>query len=244
LTFRCLTGKQVRTMTDSIQNINLAELKLDGPTRQLLQRLMNHIEVLTAENTQLRAENQQLRDEIARLKGEKGKPSVKANRAGKPGEPAEPKKASREKTEGETEQRVPRGERIKIDREQVVPVDRSQVPADVEHRGYREVVVQNIVFRRDTVLYRLERLYSPSTGQLYEARLPEGMQGQSYGSELEALVIMLYFELRVPEEKILRLLQSQGIVISAGQISNILIKKHLQKFAQERRAVLRLAAGG
>jgi len=52
-------------------------------------------------------------------------------------------------------------------------------------------------------------------------------------------VIMLYFELRVPEEKILNLLQSAGIVISAGQISNILIKKHLQVFAEERKDVLR-----
>jgi hypothetical protein len=50
---------------------------------------------------------------------------------------------------------------------------------------------------------------------------------------------MLYFELRVPEEKILTRLQALGLVISAGEISNILIKKHLALFADERKAVLR-----
>lgn len=87
-------------------------------------------------------------------------------------------------------------------------------------------------------MYRLERLYSPSTGQLYEARLPENLRGQSYGSELAAFVLMLYFELRVPQEKILLLLQSQGIVISAGEISNICSRKYLRQFSQERDAVL------
>jgi len=100
--------------------------------------------------------------------------------------------------------------------------------------------VQNLLFQTDTVRYRLERLYSESTGHFYEASLPEALQGQSYGSELQAFVLMLSFELRVPEEKILNLLQSQGIVISAGQISNILIQKQLGLFAEERKAGLRV----
>ncbi len=65
------------------------------------------------------------------------------------------------------------------------------------------MTLQNIVFKTDTVLYRLERLYSASTGKLYEAQLPVGVRGQSYGKELEAFAIMLYYELRVPQEKII-----------------------------------------
>ena len=45
---------------------------------------------------------------------------------------------------------------------------------------------------------------------MYEAELPVGVRGQSYGKELEAFAIMLYYELRVPQEKILKLLQSQN----------------------------------
>ena len=44
----------------------------------------------------------------------------------------------------------------------VVKLDRGQLPKDVIHRGYREVTIQNIVFKTDNVLYRLERLYSAS----------------------------------------------------------------------------------
>lgn len=224
---------------ESLRSIDLTELNLDTPTRELVQRLLNCIETLVAELNEALAEIERLRDEIARLKGEKGKPRIKPNRSPDQAIPAEPRRERRSKSRAASGQRVPRKERIKIDREEVIKLDRSQLPPDVEHRGYRDVIVQNIIFKTDNVRYRLERVYSESKAHFYEASLPEALQGQSYGSELQAFVIMLYFELRVPEEKILNLLQSQGIVISAGQISNILIKKHLRLFAEERRAVLR-----
>jgi len=223
----------------SLQDIDLAELNLDPPAHELVQRLLNCMETLVAELDELRAENQRLRDEIARLKGEKGKPKIKANRSPDQATDSKPRPDRRSKSRADSGQRVPRKERIKIDREEVIHLDRSLLPPDVVHRGYRDVVIQNIIFKTDNVRYRLERVYSESKGQFYEASLPESLQKQRYGSELQAFVIMLYFDLRVPEEKTLNLLQSAGIVISAGQISNILIKKHLNLFAEGRKAVLR-----
>src|SRR5712692_7222642 len=67
-------------MSDSLRGLDLSQLNVDDATRQLLQRLLNHIETLEAENQALRDEIQQLRDEIARLKGQKPKPQFKANR--------------------------------------------------------------------------------------------------------------------------------------------------------------------
>jgi hypothetical protein len=235
-----------------LQDIDLAELNLDPATSKLVQRLLNCIETLIEDLNEAQAEIQRLRDEIARLKGEKGKPKFKANRprdvndddkdtsGSDPDQTSGDKPRSNRKPKSDTDSgpSVPRGERIEVDREEVVKLDRSQLPPDLEHRGYRDVVIQNIVFETDTVRYRLERLYSKSEDKFYEASLPEALKRQRYGSELQAFVIMLYFELRVTEEKILDLLQSAGIVISAGQISNILIKKHLQMFAEERKAML------
>jgi len=66
------------------------------------------------------------------------------------------------------------------------------------------------------VRYRIERLYSESENEFYADSLPAALQKQRYGSELQAFVIMFYFELRVTEEKILNLLQAAGNVISAG----------------------------
>ena len=234
-----------------LQDIDLAELNLDPATSKLVRRLLNCIETLVEDLDEAQTEIQRLRDELARLKGEKGQPKFKASRpldddddhatSGSAPDQTngdQPRSNRKPKSDPDAGQSVPRSEQIAVDREEVVNLDRSQLPPDVEHRGYRDVVIQNIIFETDTVRYRLERFYSESAGEFYEASLPEALKRQRYGSELQAFVIMLYFELRVPEEKILNLLQSAGIVISAGQISNILIKKHLEMFAEERKAML------
>lgn len=108
-----------------------------------------------------------------------------------------------------------------------------------QHRGYREVVIQNIKFESDNVLYRLERMYSPSAGKFYEAKLPGGLNQQRYGNESRAFILRLYFELRTPEEKILEMLRSEAIVISAGAISEIITHKQCALFEQERQAIVR-----
>ena len=84
-------------MEDALSNINLEELNLDAPVRKLVQRLLNHIEILTKEVSELGAENQRLRDENARLKGEQGKPEIKANKKVEEKSEAEAKKKEQTK---------------------------------------------------------------------------------------------------------------------------------------------------
>ena len=226
-------------MTAPLHTIDLTELHLDQPTRDVLQRLLNHVELLTAERDELRVENPRLRDEIAHLKGDKGQPGIQANGSPKPVTPPAPRQESRARSDAGSGTAPPRDERLKIDREPVMRLDRSCLPADVEHRGYRAVVGQHLLFQTDTVRYRWERLSAKRTGQRYEASWPEALRGQAFGSELHAFVLTLDVELRVPEAKLLHLLQAQGRVISAGQISNSVIQKPLGLFAEERKAVLR-----
>lgn len=226
-------------MKDDLAKINLAEYKLDPAVRKLFEQLINHIEILTQENRQLKEERQQLRDELARLKGEKGKPHIKANKKGEEKSEADEKKKEQTQRPVKKEAVGERRERIKIDREEVRKLARHELPEDVEHRGYREVVIQNIKFESDNVLYRLERMYSPGDGKFYEAKLPGGLEHQRYGNELRAFVLRQYFELRTPEEKILEMLWSEGLVISAGEVSRIITDKHIELFEQERKELVK-----
>lgn len=227
---------------DWLQDLDQYAENLDSNGRALLARLLNYIEELSSVNQELRIENQRLKDEIAALKGLKGKPDIKPNRqpdlleASKSGQNQDGKKEKKKREK--TADRLPRSQQIKIDREEIIRLDRSQLPEDVIPRGYREVTIQNIIFKTDTVVYRLEKLYSPTTKKFYEAQLSPGLKGKSYGGELEAFILMLYYQLRVPEEKIVKLLQAQGIVISAGKISNLISQQYLEEFKSERNAVL------
>ena len=44
-----------------------------------------------------------------------------------------------------------------MDREQVVPVDPACLPPDAEFKGYEDVVVQDVLFRTDNVLFHQEK---------------------------------------------------------------------------------------
>ena len=48
-------------------------------------------------------------------------------------------------------------------------MDRRTLPADAVRKGYEEVVVQEVVFRTDTIRFRKEKWYDRSTGQTYPA---------------------------------------------------------------------------
>jgi regulator of replication initiation timing len=64
-----------------LENIDPKEIQdLEG-ARQAMVLLLNLVEELLAENRALREENQHLRDEINRLKGEQGKPDIRANKS-------------------------------------------------------------------------------------------------------------------------------------------------------------------
>jgi len=61
------------------EEIDLSNIQ-DENARQLIARLLNLIEALSADLRDAQAENQRLRDEINRLKGEHGKPKFKPNK--------------------------------------------------------------------------------------------------------------------------------------------------------------------
>ena len=206
----------------------------DENARQLIRKLLNLIEQLSADLRDAQAENQRLRDEINRLKGEQGKPQFKAQ---KPEAPAPATDHSSEKERRKPRQRHKKSKQaeIQIDREEVLEVPSEDLPADAEFKGYERVVVQDIVIKTDNVCFHKEKFYSASTQQSYQAELPRGYDGQ-YGPGVKALVPALYFGMGSSEPKILEFLVNAGIQISAGQVSNFVIKEQ-DEFHAEKDAV-------
>ena len=189
-------------------------------TRQLVQQLLNVLEDVMADLRAAQAENQRLRDELNRLKGEQGAPAIKANT---PQPPPKDHSSEQERRKPKTWSKGRKTDRIAIDREQVVQVDPTCLPSEAVFKGYEDVVVQDVIFRTDNVLFHKEKFYSPSQHQTYLASLPQGYCGQ-FGPGLKSLALVLYFGAQMSEPKVAELLRSVGVQISDGQVSNLLIK--------------------
>jgi len=200
-------------------NLDLTRIQ-DENTRELVGRLLNLIEKLTADLRDAQAEIQRLRDENNRLKGEQGKPKIKANTT-KP--PAEDHSSEKERHKTRQRHKSSKNADIHIDREQKLEVDKALLPEDAEFKGCEDVVVQDIRLGTDNVLFHKEKYYSRSTRQSYEAELPRGYSGQ-YGPGIQAVVLTFYYGMQASEPKILEFLENVGIRISKGEISNWLIQ--------------------
>jgi hypothetical protein len=159
---------------------------------------------------------------ITALLGEQGKPEIKAKNT----------KGFTKNHSSEKERQTPKkhsksskNESIKIDREEILEYPHSQLPSDAQFKGYEEVIVQDIRLTTDNVLFRKQKYYSPSEGKIYLAELPLGYEGE-FGPGVKALVISLYYGGNMTQGKLLEFLEDIGISMSAGHLSNLLIKNH------------------
>lgn len=189
--------------------------------RQAIVMLLNLVEDIKSENQNLREQNQRLRDEINRLKGEQGKPDIKPNKKKKNESTSTDYSSEKERHRPKKRRKQSKTEKIETDREQVLEVDPETLPEDAEFKGYEDVVVQDIKIETDNILFRKEKYYSPSQHKVYIADLPVGYKGQ-FGPGIKSWVVVMYFAMNVTEPKILTFLETVGIYISTGQISNIL----------------------
>ena len=197
----------------------------DESVRQVVFYLMNLVEKLSAKVQEQAEEIERLGEENNRLKGEQGKPKIKANTS------ARELSSEKERRESKPHHKENKQTKIRIDRVEVVKVDQERLPPDAQFKGYEEVIVQDIEFRTENIEFRKEKYYSPSHQQTYLAELPAGYQGQ-FGPGVRAWVLALYYAGGMSEPKILELLETVGMHISAGQLSDLLIKDQEQFHAE------------
>jgi hypothetical protein len=200
------------------EDINLDAIQEEN-ARELVKRLLNMIEQLSAEGGELRIENQRLRDEVNRMKGEQGKPNIRGDQIGRGG-------SADHSSETERHQKRKRHKKSKqsnvpIQREEVLKVDRARLPADAKYKGYETVVVQDVRIQAENVRFYKEKYYSASKHKTYLAELPPGYAGQ-FGPGIRSLALTLYYGVGTSEPKIQEFLENLGVQISKGEVSNML----------------------
>jgi hypothetical protein len=102
----------------------------DERVRQVVIELMNLVESLSGKLSERDAVIQQLRDELNRIKGEQGKPKIKANK------PTTDLSWEKERRESKPRNMRSKQDQIPINREVVLKVDQEHLPADAIFKGY------------------------------------------------------------------------------------------------------------
>lgn len=210
----------------------------DPQTRHLVQQLANLLEQALTDTDGLRAEVQRLKDEINRLKGEQGKPHVKPSKpAPAATDPSSDHSSEQPRKRPATWKKGAKNHRIVVTRTQTVRLDPATLPSDALFKGYERVVVQNLRLTPDNVTFERAKFYAPSTGKTYLAPLPPGYTG-GFGPDLRALMLSLHHVGNVSQPALHTLLTHAGIVISSGQVNNLLVAGH-ERFHHEKQAIRR-----
>lgn len=202
-----------------IEHINPETIDNLEDARLTIRALLNMLESVLSTSQGQQEEIQKLKDEVNRLKGEQGKPTILASKkpVDKDHSSEQERRQSKERKKGKK-----RGT-VVIHDTQKLTIDKSELPSDAEFKGYKEVVVQDIIITPNNICFQKAQYYSPSTKSSYLAPMPDGYEGE-FGPGLRALIPAFYHGAGMTEPKISEFLEQFEIVISTGQISNILTK--------------------
>src|SRR5437763_15803611 len=166
------------------------------------------------------------RDEIARLKGLKGRPSIKPSGMENATEPKPGGKRAKRRGRGKVTPRVASETKVL----------RVAVPQGSQFKGYEPYQVQDLVLTARVMCYRRERWLTPD-GETIVAPLPGGIRGH-FGPELRRFVLMQHHQGQVTVERLVTLLQAIGVSSSRRQVVRLLIDEQ-DDFLTESREVLR-----
>lgn len=163
-------------------------------------------------------EIQELRDEIQRLKKTTLRPKIKPSRLLKP--PPADTSGPQKKRPGSAKRHKTKALRIDVD-QVIEPAD---LPPGARLEGYRDFVVQDIVVETRNTRYR-RAVYRLGDGTLLVAQRPADVDSH-FGPALREFILLQAHQNHVTQGRLLEHLRELGVDISAGQLSNILLKGH------------------
>lgn len=218
---------------DVLKELDIFLAHIDDKTKETILSLLNIIETKAKEINELRTQLQELRDEINRFKGEQGKPDIKPNKKNKEHNDVSSEK---ERKKNKPWKKRKKNRNLKIDDTIKCRIDKDKLPDDAQFKGYKTVVVQGLKIESNNILFKKEIYYSPSLKKAYIADLPDGYDG-GFDATIKSSIIILKNVCNVSETKILDFLTNIGVDISAGSISNMLIKDK-EQFHEEKTEIV------
>lgn len=218
----------------TLDDLDIDLKSITNPTlRQAIRRLSNLVEDAALANTRLKAENQALRDEIARLKGEQGKPNIRGNNRGDTSDDSsESQRKAPPKRPGA---KGSKNQQLTVTQTRVVTLDRTTLPEDAVPKGYTTSIIQDLVITTEVVELKRETYYSPSQRREFTAPVPAGYDG-AFGPQLKSLALLLKTPGNMTEPAITRLFQSFGVAIEQSSVDRMLLKRK-QPFHDEKTAI-------
>jgi hypothetical protein len=202
-------------------NINPDEIE-DERYANAFRILFAIVEMLNEENVALKAEIQILRDEINLLKGEQTKPNIRGSKKNDDISSENERKQLKPLKNRESNSRI---DKTEVHNTETCNAERSTLTEDAVFKGYRHVVIRDIIVKPWNTEYLIELFYSPSKNETYSGKLPDSVKGE-FGAELRTHILTLYHVANASEPKIHEYLESIGILISKSTISRIITENN------------------
>ena len=173
---------------------------------------------------------QQLKDEIARLKKQPPRPTIK------PSSLENKTKGKNKRTGKKRPGSKKRRKTAKLKIHETIPIPPEHIPEGSEFKGYNDFVVQGLKIQPHNIKYLLETYETPD-GKYIAGKLPEYLNGKHYSPELISYILYQYYHCYVTQPLLLEQLHEFDIDISKGHLNNILIENK-DRFHKEKDSIL------
>jgi hypothetical protein len=160
----------------------------------------------------------ELEQEILKLKGETTRPKIKPSKMDKDAA-ADGKENDSAASKQKKGPKPSKTEHLKINA--TVTVEPDKIPDGSSFKGFREVVVQDIVFETFNSCYRLAQYQTPD-GRYVSGQLPDTLNDCHFGNNLIGFILYQYAHLHVTQPLLLKQLQDLGVDISSGRLSQFI----------------------
>jgi len=203
-------------------DINPDEVKDLDEAKKAINKLLNAFEKLAYQTQKLAAENEKLRRENDRLRKQSKKPLFNSRKP-----KTEDYSASKrmEKRLKQWKKSVKR-KKIEIDKEEQLSEAKACSCGCKKFKTLRtwNKVVQEIEIKRNNIKYLGKDKKCLNCGKVHRSVIPECIKGKEFGSNLTTWTSLLKHDCRFSQLLIHKLLITLGIIISKGQIDNILLE--------------------